>query len=578
MLTRLRIHNLKRFDDVDIELGQSVVLIGPNNSGKTSALQAIALWDVGMRQWNTKRSGKDSPSKRPGVAINRKDVSSIPIPTANLLWRDLHVRDSEKTNGKQRTKNVRIDIILDGVTKGTQWSCGLEYDYTNEESFVCRPLRKPGFEDVLVGKAEYSNIPDEATAVQVAYLPPMSGLADREFIKQTGEINFLIGQGQTAQVLRNLCYQISSTSDSKWLTISDQINELFGARLLEPTYINERSEIILEYEERGTKLDLSCSGRGLQQVLLLLSHLYAHPGTVLLLDEPDAHLEILRQRQVFELLTNTAEEQGSQIVAASHSEIVLNEAVGRSTVVAFVGKPHTINNKSSQVRKALNSLGWDQYYQAEQTGWVLYLEGPSDLAILQALAESLRHEASKALARPFVHYVATNLPEKAREHYYGLREAKPDLPGIAIFDRIERGLDESGVLRELMWSRKEIENYICTEEVLLSFAKYDLPDDLFGAAEADRRRQLMIDSIRELSGALQTLGHPDPWSDDLKVTDEFLDPLFKRYFEKLGLPLAFRKSDYHVLAGLISPSQISPEVAAKLDAIVEVWKEATPST
>ena len=31
-------------------------------------------------------------------------------------------------------------------------------------------------------------IPDEAGSAQVAFLPPMSGLADREFVKQPGEI------------------------------------------------------------------------------------------------------------------------------------------------------------------------------------------------------------------------------------------------------------------------------------------------------------------------------------------------------------------------------------------------------
>ncbi len=29
MLTRLRVRNLKRLDDIDIELGQNVLLIGP---------------------------------------------------------------------------------------------------------------------------------------------------------------------------------------------------------------------------------------------------------------------------------------------------------------------------------------------------------------------------------------------------------------------------------------------------------------------------------------------------------------------------------------------------------------------
>ena len=74
MLTRLRLRNFKRFEDVDIELGRAVILVGPNNSGKTTALQALALWDIGVRRWNEKRKGETSPSKRPGVAINRRDA------------------------------------------------------------------------------------------------------------------------------------------------------------------------------------------------------------------------------------------------------------------------------------------------------------------------------------------------------------------------------------------------------------------------------------------------------------------------------------------------------------------------
>ena len=45
--------------------------------------------------------------------------------------------------------------------------------------------------------------------------------------------------------------------------------------------------------------------------------MYANPGAVLLLDEPDAHLEILRQRQIYQLLIDVARENGNQIIAAS---------------------------------------------------------------------------------------------------------------------------------------------------------------------------------------------------------------------------------------------------------------------
>ncbi|MBL8235545.1 MAG: LysR family transcriptional regulator, partial [Bryobacterales bacterium] len=70
--------------------------------------------------------------------------------------------------------------------------------------------------------------------------------------------------------------------------------------------------------------------------------LLANPGAVLLLDEPDAHLEILRQRDVYNLITEIAAGNGSQIVAASHSEVVLQEAAERDVVMAFVGAPHRI--------------------------------------------------------------------------------------------------------------------------------------------------------------------------------------------------------------------------------------------
>ena len=49
MLLKLKIENFKRFDNVEIELGDAVVFIGPNNSGKTTALQALTLWVVGWR-------------------------------------------------------------------------------------------------------------------------------------------------------------------------------------------------------------------------------------------------------------------------------------------------------------------------------------------------------------------------------------------------------------------------------------------------------------------------------------------------------------------------------------------------
>lgn len=578
MLTKMTIKNFKRFTEVEIDLGNPVVFIGPNNSGKTTALQALALWSIGLRRWNEKRRGKTAPEKRPGVTINRRDLIAVPVPDANLLWRDLHVRDVQRDNGQQKTTNVRIDIKIEGVTQVTAWQCGLEFDYANEESFYCRPLRL----------SEEKNparmpIPEETTQIRVAFLPPMSGLAANETRLDQGAINVRVGEGRTAEVLRNLCYQIVTAEEGqeRWNDLREQIQHLFGVALDEPKYIAERGEISMSYcNPSGARLDLSSTGRGLQQTLLLLAHLAVNPGTILLLDEPDAHLELLRQRQIYQVLTDAARRQGSQIIAASHSEVILNEAADRDVVVAFLGRPHRIDDRGSQLLKSLKEIGYDQYYQAAQTGWVLYLEGSTDLAILRAFADLLSHPVKASLERPFVRYIE-NLPRRAREHFHGLREAKADLVGYTLCDKLTTALQSTSELQEYMWQRREIECYLCQIETLIAFAEqfggYEPAGPLFEPTEQDRRRNIMNECIQDFVPGAAIRDPNDSWWHETKVTDAFLDRLFPAYFGKLNLPNLMNKTNYHALVRFLPRHLVVTEVQEVLDAIQRVAERAVPA-
>lgn len=465
MLTRLKIRNFKRFEDVAIDLADPVVFIGPNNSGKTSAMQALALWEVGLRRWNEKHARKkNAPKQRSGVTVGRRDLLAVPHPQSNLLWRNCRTRHIFRNKGCQKTENVRIEIVVEGVTKGTQWQCGFEFDYANPESFYCRPLRIEGSRE-----PKRMPLPEEAKEIRVAFLPPMSGLAANETRLEPGAINVRIGEGRTADVLRNLCWRIQDENPKQWDSLAEEIKGLFGVDLQRPEYISERGEIVMGYREDGCDFDLSSSGRGLQQTLLLLAYMRINQGSVILLDEPDAHLEILRQRSIYRLISETATRLNTQVIAASHSEVILSEAADRDLVIAFIGKPHPIGDQSSQVRKALSQIGWADYYQAEQRGWVLYLEGTTDLAILQAFAKRLQNEpAMSALDQPFVHYVG-NQPLVAAKHFFGLKEALPDLRGVALFDRLEKPGAEAPPLVRLFWKKREIENYLCSPNTLEAF-------------------------------------------------------------------------------------------------------------
>ena len=135
---------------------------------------------------------------------------------------------------------------------------------------------------------------------------------------------------------------------------------------------------------------------------------------------------------------------------------------------------------------------------------------------------------------------------KCNDTFTGLRDAFPNLKGVALFDRLPRH-PELTPIRSLMWERREIENYVCTRSVLLRYARstgreasaVELSPEtlgqtgLFSSLEADRRERLMNQCIDELESALRQLGRGLPWDADMKVSDDFLTPLFRRLFRQV---------------------------------------------
>ena len=582
MLTQITIRNFKTFDEVTVPLGNGFVFVGPNNSGKTSALQALALWHTGLQKWRERYPDKDNiPARRPGVTVNRVDLIRLPVSETNLIWLNRKVRLAPN-------ENIRIELLVEGINDGKLWKCGLEFDYSNPDSFFCRPLRTSNG-----GNSERMDIPDEALKLRLAFLPPMSGLATEEALIQEGRINVLMGQGQTAEVLRNLCYRVYDREDkTDWSTLVEQIRELFGVTLNEPKFLSARGTVVMDYtkkDKKGAKttLDLSSSGRGMQQVLLLLAYLYDNSrNTVFLLDEPDAHLEILRQRQVYNLVNDVAERRGSQIISATHSEVLLNQAAQRKAAVAFIGNtPHILaDNKESSVLAALKEISFEHYYEAEAKGWILYLEGETDLRILQAFAAKLNHPAGQALQNPLVHYIGNDL-RRARRHFHSLAEAKNDLQGFLLTDRTDKPLKGAAELQGYKWSQYEIENYLCSRNTILSYVEASYledhglsanDDDLFIESESRNRREKMEAEIEKMQQAFGTMNKPDPFSGDIKASDEFLVPLFENYAEALEWPpsQALQKKDFYKLVAHIPEEEIDKEVTVVLDKIAETANKA----
>ena len=585
----LAIRNFKGFgESTRMDLDHPAVLVGPNNCGKTTAIQAIALWSQAVQTWFD-RKGQAPPKERTATGLNRLSVVAVPVRSTRDYWHNMAVRTGPR--------NIPLEITLGVLHDNSVQPVTMRFRCFGDETVYCTPD-----ESTL----EIPEFIEAAARLNVRLLYPMSGIETEEPIIQPGRIDVLLGQGQTAQVLRNLCLIVFREDSAAWSRIQRLMNRLFGVDLDDPTETG-RGAIDLYYHQSGVRkpVDIALAGRGLQQMLLILAYLHSHPRSVLLIDEPDAHLEILRQRQAYVLLRDLAARNDSQIVLVTHSEVILNEALERNLTLLLGGTAYELAPRQD-ILTALRHYGAEHYIRARQRGYVLYVEGGTDLDVLRALATRLGHRAADVWdENANVYYVQDNYPEQDQaselerveqgfglspdQHFFALRPMLAELRGLAIRDRNGRQREDSerGGLATSYWRRYEIENYIVTPEVLRACAAdayRDLPlfdrfrletdevldelvlDRVFDGRQRDflTWKEMSVDAARLLWEARTA---------QLKLSD-FAEEFFRRLASKLDHAMLLRKRDLHRLVRFMDAETIPEEVSEKLGMLADLFEGA----
>lgn len=586
LLHYVEIENFKRYGSKQrIELDHPAVLIGPNNCGKTSAIQALALWAMGVKTWYSERKDS-SASERVATGINRLNIVAVPVARARFFW----------NNARVRIGNVPIPLTITvGIEQdGAVHSLTMIFTSRNDELIYCEP-NEVALADLALIK--------HAASINVELLHPMSGIETEEPILKPGRINVLLGQGQTAQVLRNLCLIVAKDSPEDWKSIAALMKRLFQAELADPTE-NERGAIELSYRQPDVKepLDIGMSGRGFQQLLLLFAYLFSHKRSVLLIDEPDAHLEILRQRQVYVLLRDIAHRNDSQVILVTHSEVVLSEALDRNLTLILEGVADDLAKKDD-IKASLKHFGAEHYVRAREAGSVLYVEGSTDVDMLRGFAVRIDHPVAGLMEENHLlnaYYVQDNYPNAQldldaelerveggfgippKDHFFALRRMLPQLRGLAVLDNDgrNRASKNEGGFEILYWSRYEAENYFITPAVLRRYAEGKLEFlELFSGFRHEIKTTL-DQLIRERvfasdESAFQTYSTAESaaaaliWTTStsrIKLSD-FAEEFYRRLGQITGMPMLLRKGELHLLIPLVDPKEIAHEVHEKLDAL-----------
>lgn len=175
LLHYLEIENFKRFGACQrIELAHPAVLIGPNNCGKTSAIQALALWGQAVRTWYDARK-ESSATKRTATSLNRLNIVAVPVQRTRYFWHNTNVRTG-------RNKDVYLVITVGVEFKGEVIALPMRFRNQGDELVYCDPAPAVIQNLELIGYAASLNI---------ELLYPMSGLETEEPLLQPGRIDVL---------------------------------------------------------------------------------------------------------------------------------------------------------------------------------------------------------------------------------------------------------------------------------------------------------------------------------------------------------------------------------------------------
>lgn len=502
------IENFKTFSGkLHIDLGHPAVLIGPNNAGKTSVIQALSLWSRGVKSWYEKKGEprKKEARERISAGINRLNILDVPVSESRFFWNGTRVRKANKLIDMI----INVGVEIGGVTK----NCRLIFTYRDTEIIYCKPCPETVQDDELLRTA---------AEMQFHLLYPMSGIMSgisaetEETPLPDGRINVFLGQGQTARVLRNICYKVveqdKENRTNDWDDIAKIIDRIFLINIKKPTFNETRGTLMMSYEQHGVDnaLDISLAGRGLQQILLILAYLYWHKRSLLLVDEPDAHLEILRQKQVYEILKHVAQKNECQVIIATHSEVILDDAIDTNLTLLLHGEAVNLANQQD-MKNALRSFGIEHYYKAKVHPRIFYIEGSTDIEMLRALAEKLGHKAADVLNGKLNCYYTRNIePEDSfdnridraggafgnfKAHFHTIRRFVPALKALALFDSDgqQHSSSQDNGLVIAYWRNYELENYFISPDILCAFAKAQFENDgsLFAHANSSSFEEIV---------------------------------------------------------------------------------------
>lgn len=349
MITELSTQNFKSWKDTGkLKIAPLTGFFGANSSGKTSLLQTLLMLKQTVERppdWNGVIDfGDDGSFVNLGsfddlIHQHKRDIpleislswkfseklSIADIEEVDTLSFELRVFDNENSvpgvsfNYKIGEKKLAVDwdgqdVLLVSVP--------VELKYHDESLFRCYGVRSAHYHNQEIFSSIQTRF--ENLFRNIRYLGPLREYPRRNYAWQ-GKHSPGVGQHGEDMVTALFSGRIQLRDTEEQIPMWLQRLDLIDSYRLNPVLNTERDyEFLVRKYKGGPEIRLTDVGFGVSQVLPVLILCYYVPeGSILILEQPEAHLHPKVQSELADLLVEVVKERQLQIILESHSEHLL---------------------------------------------------------------------------------------------------------------------------------------------------------------------------------------------------------------------------------------------------------------
>jgi energy-coupling factor transporter ATP-binding protein EcfA2 len=378
VIERVRLLRYKGFENFTLRIGRRAILVGPNNSGKTTLVQALRL-AAGLIRYARRRRVEGS--------FTDAILENHPRDVVGYLISDVGVRQLSW----YKDENIRYEFRREPTALEIQFKSGARLR-------AIWPVDDPAFFYVEKGPGAIAYMPAEVSRCTptVGVVPTLVPVEHREFVLSSTHVRESIGTRLTSRHFRNQLYHLNLEDSKEYRGYVDfalhhtpEITQLSVVDSYTPDH-----ELDLYFVEAATnsEKEVYWAGDGLQVWLQVLLHTWLNrDADTLILDEPDVFLHPDLQRRLIAVVDDVA----AQVVIATHAPEILTEA-NREDVV-FVDRTRKISRRTkdaSDLARLNTSLGSGfnlGMARALRSRVALFVEG-ADMKILRNIARAVGAE------------------------------------------------------------------------------------------------------------------------------------------------------------------------------------------